>query len=94
MTVMSFNGQRAESDSTAFFESFLVGGVEFVFKMVNGCGFNSHFWGFLSGALTNQQTQFVVEDTLSGQTRIYYTNASLQIATGFQNTEFFETCDF
>ncbi len=93
MTVMSFSGVRAESNSTVFFESFIPGGVEFVFKMLDACSFSGSFWGFLSGTLTNLQTTFLVEDTLSGQTRTY-SNGAGQIATGFQDTNFFQTCNF
>ena len=93
MTVMSFGGERAESSSTVFFESFIPGGVEFVFKMLDACSFSGSFWGFLSGTLTNLETTFLVEDTLSGQSRIY-TNGPGQIATGFQDTDFFRTCNF
>lgn len=91
MKVMSFGGQRAETDTTAFFESFIPGGVEYVFKMIDACGFSNTFWGFLSGTLTNQETVFRVVDTVAGVERVYM-NPPGQIATGFQNTSYFETC--
>ncbi|MEM1180403.1 MAG: alpha/beta hydrolase fold domain-containing protein [Acidobacteriota bacterium] len=92
MRVMSFEGQRAETDTTVFFESFIDGAVEFVFKMIDACTLTDTYWGFLSGTLTNQETIFRVEDTATGQVQVY-SNPAEQIATGFQDTDFFRTCD-
>ena len=92
LRVMSFMGERAESQTTVFFESFFEGGVEYVFKLLDGCGFNSHFWGFLSGTLTNQETYLLVEDTEAGQARTF-TNAPGNVASGFTDVEYFATCD-
>jgi hypothetical protein len=89
---MSFEGQRAETETTVFFESFIPGAVEYVFKLLDGCALTNAYWGFLSGTLTNQETVLVVEDTVTGLVRTY-TNASGQAATGFQDTQYLETCD-
>ncbi|MEM9404584.1 MAG: Calx-beta domain-containing protein [Acidobacteriota bacterium] len=91
LRVMSVGGQPAETDTTVFFESFIPGAVEYVFKMVDGCELTGTFWGFLSGTLTDQQTALRVEDTATGLVRTY-ANASGQVAAGFQDTSLFATC--
>ncbi|MEM8960827.1 MAG: alpha/beta hydrolase fold domain-containing protein [Acidobacteriota bacterium] len=92
LRVMNLEGQRAETDTTVYFESFTTGVVEYVFKILDGCALNDAYWGFLSGALTNQETVLRVEDTVTGQIQIY-TNPPGQSATGFQDTNYFRTCD-
>ncbi|MEM9292394.1 MAG: alpha/beta hydrolase fold domain-containing protein [Acidobacteriota bacterium] len=92
MRVMSFDAQRAETETTVFFESFISDAVEYVFKLVDACALTDTYWGFLSGTLTNQETMLRIEDTATGQVQTY-TNLPGQVAEGLIDTEFFRTCD-
>ncbi len=69
--VMSFSGQRTESDQSVFYYFFDNANFEMGVKMVNACvpPFN-RFWAFVSG-LTNQGYAVSIRDTLTGQSRSY-----------------------
>lgn len=69
--VMSFGGQRAESDQSAFYWFFDAANFEMGVKMVNACTppFN-RFWVFVSG-LTNQGFTVRVRDTQNGNVKVY-----------------------
>jgi len=68
--VMSFGGQRAESDQSAFFWFFNPENFEMGVKMVDACSFNDSFWTFVSG-LTNVEYTVTIFDTFTGQVRTY-----------------------
>lgn len=69
--VMSFGGQRATSDQSAFFYFFAAANFEMGVKMVDACvpPFNA-FWVFISG-LTNQAYTVTITDTALGRVRSY-----------------------
>jgi hypothetical protein len=56
---------------------------EMLFKMVNGCGINSHFWVFISAG-TNVAFTVTVFDTANGHTATYH-NPDLNPAPPFQD---------
>ncbi|MEM1182024.1 MAG: spondin domain-containing protein [Acidobacteriota bacterium] len=58
---------------TGFFWFFSPQNLEVVVKVVDGCGFNNHFWLFASG-LTNVEVELRIEDTLTGQVNTYSNN--------------------
>jgi len=66
--VMSFGGQRAESDQSIFFYFFDPANFEMGVKMVDACSFNDSFWIFASG-LTNVAYTITIFDTFTGQSR-------------------------
>ncbi|MCB1007736.1 MAG: hypothetical protein KDB94_02455 [Acidobacteria bacterium] len=66
--VMSFGGQRAESDQSVFFWFFDPANFEMGVKMVDACTFNDSFWIFASG-LTNVEYTITIFDTFTGQSR-------------------------
>jgi lysyl endopeptidase len=72
--VMAFNGQRAESDESAFFWFFNPTNFEMGVKMVDACvaPFN-RFWVFFSG-LTNQGFQVTVTRMSDGLQKVYPPN--------------------
>ena len=70
--VMTFGGQRAESDQSAFFYFFDNANFEMGVKMVDACSFNDSFWVFVSG-LTNQGYVVTITDIFTGEVR-YYVN--------------------
>jgi hypothetical protein len=55
---------------TGYFWFFTSGNVEVVVKVVDGRGFNNHFWVF-AGGLTNVDVGITVTDMQTGQTRMY-----------------------
>jgi subtilisin family serine protease len=69
--VMNFNGERAESDQSAFLWFFAPENFEMGVKMVNACTppFNA-FWVFISG-LTNQGYTVNIRDTQTGAQKTY-----------------------
>jgi len=71
--VMSFGGERAESDQSVFWWFFNAANFEMGVKMADACvaPFNA-FWVFVSG-LTNQGYDVTVTDTLTGAVR-HFTN--------------------
>ncbi len=68
--VMSFSGQRAETDQSSFWWFFNPENFEMGVKMVDACSFNDSFWVFVSG-LTNQFFEVTIIDVDTGQTRTY-----------------------
>jgi subtilisin family serine protease len=68
--VMSFGGQKAENDDSAFFWFFSPTNFEMGLKILNGCGLNNNFWVFISG-LTNQGWTVHIRDTQTGRTKTY-----------------------
>jgi hypothetical protein len=69
--VMSFLGERAESDQSAFYWFFDPANFEMGVKMVDACvpPFDA-FWVFVSG-LTNQYYALNVRDSATGEVRVY-----------------------
>lgn len=70
-SVMSFSGQRAESDQSVFLYFFDNANFEMGVKMVNACTppFD-RFWAFISG-LTNQGYTVTIRDTATGVVKNY-----------------------
>jgi hypothetical protein len=68
--VMSFGGQRAENDESAFFWFFAPTNFEMGLKVLDACALNNRFWVFLSG-LTDQGWTARIRDTQTGNTRTY-----------------------
>lgn len=68
--VMSFGGQRAESDQSSFWWFFNPENFEMGVKMVNACTFNNSYWVFVSG-LTNQNFDVKIRDLVNGIQRTY-----------------------
>ncbi|MEO8432096.1 MAG: hypothetical protein ABI592_11355 [Acidobacteriota bacterium] len=67
---------------SGYFTFFGPANVEVVAKVLNGCGFNSHFWLFASG-LTNVHVVLTVADTATGESRAYEN----PIDTAFQSIQ-------
>ncbi len=89
---LALAGARPLTDDSGTFYFFDPDNLEVVVKVLDACvaPFN-HFWVFTTG-LTNLQTSISVEDTLTGDTRIY-TNP---LGTPFQlirDVTAFDTCD-
>lgn len=68
--VMSFGGQRTESDQSVFYSFYDAANFEMGVKVLNGCGINDRFWIFVSG-LTNQEYKVTVRDTRTGAVKTY-----------------------
>lgn len=70
-SVMSFSGQRAESDQSVFLYFFDNANFEMGVKMVDACvpPFD-RFWAFVSG-LTNQGYTVTIRDTVTGAVKNY-----------------------
>lgn len=68
--LMSFNGQRAESDDSAFLYFFSPANFEMGLKILNGCGVNGRYWVFIGG-LTNQGWTVNIRDTQTGVVKTY-----------------------
>jgi hypothetical protein len=68
--VMSFAGERAESDQSAFFWFFDPANFEMGVKMVDACDAFGSFWVFVSG-LTNQAFDVVVRDSVAETEKRY-----------------------
>jgi hypothetical protein len=69
---MDFATGRAESDEAVFWEAFEVGNFEVAVKMKDACSLPAgdplrFYWAFFGG-LTNQRTDMVIRDTVTGQT--------------------------
>ena len=63
---------------------------EMLFKIVNGCAVNGHYWAFLS-ATTNVGFTVTVDDTLRAASKTY-TNADLTAAPPVQDTSALASC--
>jgi len=85
--VMSFAGQRAENDESAFFTFFSGTNFEMGVKVLNGCSVNNKFWVFVSG-LTNQGWTVTVRDTQTEATKTYSNPVDL-LSTTFADTNAF-----
>jgi YD repeat-containing protein len=70
-TIMSFSGETAANDQSAFFYFTNPANFEMGVKMVAGCGLNGNYWFYVSG-LTNQEWLVQVIDTDTGTERYYY----------------------
>ncbi|HKH44754.1 MAG TPA: hypothetical protein VKM72_08830, partial [Thermoanaerobaculia bacterium] len=80
---------RLTSD-TGYLWFFSPSNVEAVVKVLNGCGFNSHYWVF-AGGLTNVRTVITVTDTETGATKTYI-NPQNTAFQPIQDTSAFATC--
>lgn len=69
-TVMSFGGQRTESDQSVFYYFFNAENFEMGVKMVDACSAFGKHWVFASG-LTNQAYTITVRDTQTGTIKTY-----------------------
>ena len=78
------------ADDSALFWFFDQENWEMLVKIVNGCGFNNHFWVF-SAATTNVQYTLRVTDTQSGVTK-EYENPLGNAADAITDTSAFATC--
>ena len=68
--IMSFGGQRAENNDSAFFWFFNATNFEMGLKILDACSINNRFWVFISG-LTDQGWMVRIRDTKNGATRTY-----------------------
>ena len=78
------------TDDTGWFWFFSPANVEAVVKIVDGCGFNQHYWVFAAG-LTNVNVVITVEDTLTHAV-MTYTNPKGTAFKPIQDTSAFATC--
>lgn len=62
-----YAGVRPLSGDSAYLWFFSSSNLELVIKVLDGCGFNDHFWVYAAG-LTNLGVELLVTDTLSGET--------------------------
>lgn len=87
--VMSFGGQRAENDESAFFTFFSATNFEMGVKVLNACipALGNKFWVFISG-LTDQGWTVTVRDTQTGSIRTY-SNATGHLSSTFADTSAF-----
>lgn len=85
--VMSFNGQRAENEETAFFTFFSGTNFEMGVKVLNACAFGK-YWVFVSG-LTDVGWSVRVRDTQSAAPAKLYTNPIGTLSTTFADTSAF-----
>ena len=88
-TAVPFSGGGDDSGSFWFFGP---DNIELDVKVLNGCtpGLGNHYWFFAAG-LTNVQTEIVVDDTLSGKTKVYNT-AQGRVFQTITDTSAFATC--
>ena len=77
----------ADGGILSFFEP---SNPEALVKLINGCGFNDHFWVF-AAATTSVGFELTVEDTLARETLVY-TNPDDNPAATITDTEAFATC--
>jgi hypothetical protein len=59
-------------------------------KVLDGCGFNNHYWAFVSG-MTNVEVTVTVTDTLTGATKTYSNPQGRPFRTSL-DTSAFATC--
>ncbi len=78
------------SDDSGFFFFFDRDNWEAMVKVLDGCGFNGHYWVFAS-ASTNVEYTLTVTDTRSGQTKEYENPLGMQ-APAITDTQAFATC--
>jgi hypothetical protein len=87
--VMSFGGQRAENDQSAFWWFFSPTNFEMGVKVLNACVPFNRWWVYTSG-LTDQGWTVHVRDTATGATQ-EYSNALGHLSSTFADTSAF-TC--
>jgi hypothetical protein len=85
--VMSFGGQRAENNESAFWWFFSATNFEMGVKVLNACSFNDSFWVYISG-LTDQGWTVTVRDTATGAMQTY-SNALGHLSSTFADVNAF-----
>jgi hypothetical protein len=75
---------------TGFFWFHEAANVEFVVKVLNGCGLNAHYWVF-AGGLTNSAVVMTVTDESTGTTKTYQNPADTPYQP-LQDSAAFATC--
>lgn len=80
----------ALSADTGYFWFFSSSNVEVVIKVLDGCGFNGHYWVFATG-LTDVGVELKVTDTQAGLTRTYTNSQGVRFAP-IQDISAFATC--
>jgi hypothetical protein len=85
--VMSFGGQRSETDESVFWWFFSPTNFEMGVKVLNACSFNGKFWVYLSG-LTDQGWTVHVHDTQTGAVQTY-SNTLGQLSRTFADSAAF-----
>jgi len=78
------------TSDTGYFWFFAASNVEFLIKVVNGCGLNNRYWVF-AGGLTDVRVDITVTDTTTGATR-KYTNPQGKPFQPIQDTNALATC--
>ena len=79
------------TEESGLFWFFGENNYEVLFKVINGCGLNDHFW-FFSAATTNVGYDITVTDTLTGLTNTYHNDVG-QLADAIGDTSAFASCD-
>ncbi|MCL4839073.1 MAG: vanadium-dependent haloperoxidase [Thermoanaerobaculia bacterium] len=87
--VQSARAESLTGDSGQFW-FFSPDNTELAVKVLDGCALSGHFWVFASG-LTDLEVTLAVTDTLSGETKTYFSPASRPMAT-IVDTEAFAAC--
>lgn len=87
---MAFNGQRAQTNESVFFQFFGATNFEMGLKILNACTplFNNKFWVFISG-LTDQGWSLRVRDTQTGEVKTYANNLGT-LSTAFRDQTTFD----
>ena len=78
------------TDDSGLFWFFSADNMELLIKVLDGCGFNSHYWVFFA-ATTDQEFTVTVTDTKTGQ-QVQYTNPLKSPADAVTDTKAFATC--
>jgi CSLREA domain-containing protein len=85
------SGQAIQlTPDTGYFWFFDPTNVEVTIKVLDGCGFNNHYWAFVSG-MTNVEVTVTVTDTLTGATKTYSNPQGRPFRTSL-DTSAFATC--
>ena len=82
-----FRKPIAGSDNSMLFWFFDEGNIELLAKVLDGCGFNDHYWVF-SAATTNVEYTFTVRDTSTGRS-VQYLNRQGDPAPAVNDTSAF-----
>ncbi|MDA8018005.1 MAG: hypothetical protein MPN21_11210 [Thermoanaerobaculia bacterium] len=80
-----------QTDDSGLFYFFDADNWELLVKVLDGCGFNDHFWVF-SAATTNVEYTLAVTDTITGRRKSYF-NPLGEAAPSITDTSAFATCD-
>ncbi len=78
------------TDATGYFWFFDPSNVELIVKVLNGCGYNNHYWVFAAG-LTNVGVHMTVTDLRTQTVQPYDNNVGTPFAP-IQDTNAFATC--